>query len=345
MGLSAGFTEMLGRARDQHAVAVGRRLGDVVRRDRGARARAVLDDDGLAEVAAEAARRGARDRVRRAAGREAHDEADGLGGIAPGASASAPKVDAASATASARCGSCLVLRSWCHAGLDSTILPRWRLDSMYALAAASCVEGKHAVDERLDAPRGDRGHQVAHEGRARRRRAAPRCAACSTRRRASGASRAGPGCRSRPSARRRRSPRSRGGPRRPCERTHSAKTVPPTVLTTRLTPLPPVAFITASWKSRLAGADAEVEPQRASAGRACPASPRCRSPSRRAALAACSAATPTPEEMPVTSTHSPGCEAALGEEHVVHHEEGERDRRGFLPRDGCPARPSPRARP
>ena len=50
------------------------------------------------------------------------------------------------------------------------------------------------------------------------------------------------------------------------------------------------------------------------------------------ALASCSEATPTPDDTPLISTHSPACEAALQHQHVVRHQEGQRDAGGFFPR-------------
>ena len=61
-------------AADDQGVAVGRRPGHRLGRDRAARAGAVLDDDRLTEVVRHPLRNRAADEVRRAAGREADDD-------------------------------------------------------------------------------------------------------------------------------------------------------------------------------------------------------------------------------------------------------------------------------
>ncbi len=88
------------------------------------------------------------------------------------------------------------------------------------------------------------------------------------------------------------------------ERIASANTVPPTVLTTRFAPLPSVASSTRAWKSAPRVQMATLEPQRPSLSSFSrePEVPNTFAPR---SLAACSAATPTPEETPSTSTHSP----------------------------------------
>jgi len=60
---------------EQHRIAVGGRLGDVVGGDRPAGAAAVVDDKGLTEILAELAAQPACDVVLRAAGRERADDA------------------------------------------------------------------------------------------------------------------------------------------------------------------------------------------------------------------------------------------------------------------------------
>ena len=65
----------------QQRVAVGRRLGDVVRRDGAAGAAAVADDDRLAQRIGQLAADQAGDEIRRAAGRHRHHQRDDLAGI------------------------------------------------------------------------------------------------------------------------------------------------------------------------------------------------------------------------------------------------------------------------
>ena len=66
---------------DIKRVTVGRRLGDVVRRDDAARPGLVLDDDGLLDLLAELLAEVAGQDVGHAAGWGRHDDADGLGWI------------------------------------------------------------------------------------------------------------------------------------------------------------------------------------------------------------------------------------------------------------------------
>jgi hypothetical protein len=68
------------RQREQHRVAVGRRLRDDVGAERAGRAAAVVDHDRLAERMLEAFLHDARDHVGAAAGRVRHDELDRLVG-------------------------------------------------------------------------------------------------------------------------------------------------------------------------------------------------------------------------------------------------------------------------
>ncbi|MNL09214.1 hypothetical protein D3C87_1299660 [compost metagenome] len=77
------------RGREQQRVAVGRSLGDVLRRDHGAGAGLVLHQHGLAQALVQPLGEQARHDVGRAAGRERHDERDGLGrvGLRRGSSA------------------------------------------------------------------------------------------------------------------------------------------------------------------------------------------------------------------------------------------------------------------
>ena len=79
---------------------------------------------------------------------------------------------------------------------------------------------------------------------------------------------------------------------------HAAKTVPPTVFTTRSTPLPVVAFIAGSWKPAPRVATPTSSPSSASLASFCsePEVPMTFVPS---ALPTCSDATPTPDETPV----------------------------------------------
>src|SRR6266704_794324 len=109
----------------------------------------------------------------------------------------------------------------------------------------------------------------------------------------------------------------------------SANTEPPTLLTTRLAPLPPVAFITPSAKSpeRVRMPASSPIAFSFSSFSAEPEVPITLAPS---AFAVCSAATPTPAEMPVTSSHSPARSFPC-DQHVVHHHEGERDASRLLP--------------
>src|SRR4029077_7790795 len=82
------------------------------------------------------------------------------------------------------------------------------------------------------------------------------------------------------------------------------KTDPPTLLITRFAPLPPVASSTAFAKSpaRVRMPRSRPMPFSLSSLSCEPEVPMTLAPS---ALAVCKAATPTPEEMPVTSSHSP----------------------------------------
>ena len=50
------------------------------------------------------------------------------------------------------------------------------------------------------------------------------------------------------------------------------------------------------------------------------------------ALPTCSEATPTPDDTPVISSHSPGLQPAVRDQHVVRDHERERNRGGLLPR-------------
>ena len=84
----------------------------------------------------------------------------------------------------------------------------------------------------------------------------------------------------------------------------SAKTEPPTLFTTRLAPLPPVAFMTASAKSPERVRIPASSPSALSLS-SFSADPEVPITFASSALAVCSAATPTPAEMPVTSSHSP----------------------------------------
>jgi hypothetical protein len=71
-----------GHVLEVQRVAIGRRVGDVGRRDGGGRTRLVLHDDALAHLDAQALAQRAGQHVGDAAGREADDDRDGLAGIA-----------------------------------------------------------------------------------------------------------------------------------------------------------------------------------------------------------------------------------------------------------------------
>ena len=88
------------------------------------------------------------------------------------------------------------------------------------------------------------------------------------------------------------------------QRMHSANTEPPTLLTTRSTPLPPVAFMTASWKSGFLVSMPASRP-RAFSFLSFSLDPEVPMTFAPIAFAACKAATPTPADTPVTSSHSP----------------------------------------
>ncbi|KAG0920926.1 hypothetical protein G6F31_020526 [Rhizopus arrhizus] len=72
------------RIRHQQGVAVGLRLGDLVRADVAGGARTVFDDHRGARVAGQRRRDQARQHVGRSAGGRRHDEGDGLVGIRAG---------------------------------------------------------------------------------------------------------------------------------------------------------------------------------------------------------------------------------------------------------------------
>ena len=73
-----GGVDRVLRVDEKDGVAVGGRLGDDLGRERAARSRAVLDDDGLAKALPEALGEQAGDEVRRRSRRQRQDQADGL---------------------------------------------------------------------------------------------------------------------------------------------------------------------------------------------------------------------------------------------------------------------------
>ncbi|KAG0770776.1 hypothetical protein G6F22_017102 [Rhizopus arrhizus] len=76
--VQGGVDGMAGQRAHQQGVAVGLRLGDLVRADVAGGARAVLDDHRLAQRARQFLRQHAADHVGRASGRIRDDQADGL---------------------------------------------------------------------------------------------------------------------------------------------------------------------------------------------------------------------------------------------------------------------------
>ncbi|MNS98065.1 hypothetical protein D3C72_1324200 [compost metagenome] len=72
------------RRGDVKRVAVRRGLRDHIRGDQSARAGTVVDDDIGLQLLRQRGRNGARECIGAAARREAHDDADGLGGFGPG---------------------------------------------------------------------------------------------------------------------------------------------------------------------------------------------------------------------------------------------------------------------